>query len=150
MLALLLNHDRNLRANLTGHGASGKMKAGAGRYSDVHASGDRLQIPIAIAAWIALDCDTPSCGMGFHVAICVTHRNGSAGSVGIDAAAWIFHLYIARNGVSQDVTLGVQDRNIAGDAGGAHVIAAIFGSDGSARGRKPDLAADILSADRSR
>src|SRR5580704_3116756 len=149
VLALLFNHDGNLRANLTGNGACGKMKAGAGRHGDVHGTGDGLQIPIAISTWIALDGHAACCGVGLHITIGVAYLDGSAGTVSIHAATWILYFNIPRNRMSKYISLGIQDGHASGNACGANVIAAVFGSDGSACRRQPDSPANVLAADRS-
>src|SRR5579859_2503778 len=95
VFALLFNDDRNVRANLAGYGARGKMKVRTGGHGNVHGARDRLQLPIAVAAWISLGCQTARGGAAFHVCVCSTHLDRSAGGIGIHATTWIAHANVS-------------------------------------------------------
>src|SRR5579862_3328212 len=109
MLALLFNHQRNLRADLAGYGAGGQVKTGTRRNRNIHGAGHGLQIPIIISTWITLDGHAAGSGMSFDVAIRAAYVDGSAGGVCVYSTARLSYLNIAGNRMRNDVSFGIRD-----------------------------------------
>src|SRR6202045_2461860 len=85
MLALLLDDDRNVGANLAGDRFRREMEIGRSRNAELYGTGYRFQFPVAVRAWVSLHRNPSRGGLRLHVLCRALNLDFAAGVIRFDA-----------------------------------------------------------------
>src|SRR6267378_5377740 len=147
MLALFLDDDRNVGANLARNRFRREMEIRRSRDAELYGPGCRFQFPVAVRARVSLHGNPSRGGTGFHVLCRALNLDFAAGSIRFDTASRIGYANEARKGVHTHIAPSVRDRHTSRSGRYAYIIAYIRGRHRPAGGGKLDVALDFFDTD---
>src|SRR6266446_6646476 len=85
MLALLLDDDGNIGANLAGNRFRGEMEIRRGRDPELYRAGNRFKFPVAVCARVSLNGDAARGRMRLHIICRALNLDVAAGGTRFDS-----------------------------------------------------------------
>src|SRR2546429_223446 len=140
MLALFLDDDGNVGANLAGDRFRRKMEIRRSRDAELNGTGYRSKFPVAVGTWISLYGNTSRGRTRLHVTCRALNLDFATGCIRFDSPPGMRDANVARQGVHAHVAPSVRDRHTSRSGRYADIIANVSGRHRPAEGRKLGVA----------
>src|SRR5437016_4639634 len=147
MLALFLDDDRNVGANLAGDRFCGEMEIRGSRDAELNGTGDCFQLPVAVGAWISLDGNASGGRKRLHVLCCTLNLDIATLGVCFDSSTGVENANDPRKGVHAHISPSARDGHTSRGGRYSDIVANVSGGHRPAEGRNLRVALDFFDTD---